>query len=119
MPQLADDYYLNLVDWGANNTIAVALGSSVYLWSATSARVTKLCDVGPDDDVTAVAWAPHGNAVAVGTNSGRLLLWDAHACAPVRALQSHASRVGVIAWSAAALASGSRDRSILLQARLV
>ncbi len=30
-PEIKDDYYLNLLDWGANNILAVALGGSCYL----------------------------------------------------------------------------------------
>ena len=33
-PDLMDDYYLNLLDWGANNTLAVALGQTVYVLNA-------------------------------------------------------------------------------------
>ncbi len=38
-PSLQDDYYLNLVDWGHLNVLAVALGASVYMWSAHTAKV--------------------------------------------------------------------------------
>ena len=56
-PTLADDYYLNLLAWSAQNVIAVALGSCTYLWNATTGSVTKLCDlIDEDDSVTAVAW---------------------------------------------------------------
>lgn len=37
-PNLADDFYLNLVDWSGANTLAVGLGSCVYLWSACTSR---------------------------------------------------------------------------------
>lgn len=33
-PDIIDDYYLNLMDWGTNNILAAALGSHVYLWNA-------------------------------------------------------------------------------------
>lgn len=33
-PDIVDDYYLNLMDWGSNNILAAALGSHVYLWNA-------------------------------------------------------------------------------------
>ena len=46
-PALQDDYYLNLVDWSNDNTLAVGLGSCVYLWSASTSKVTKLYDLGP------------------------------------------------------------------------
>ena len=45
-PALQDDYYLNLVDWSSQNTLAVGLGSCVYLWSASTSKVTKLYDLG-------------------------------------------------------------------------
>ena len=45
-PALQDDYYLNLLDWSSQNTLAVGLGSCVYLWSASNSKVTKLHDLG-------------------------------------------------------------------------
>lgn len=38
-PELQDDFYLNLVDWSAQNVLAVGLGSCVYLWSACTSQV--------------------------------------------------------------------------------
>jgi cell division cycle 20-like protein 1 (cofactor of APC complex) len=51
-----DDFYLNLLDWGSQNVLAVGLGSCVYLWSATSSTVNKLCDVAPYDAITSLKW---------------------------------------------------------------
>ena len=45
-PALKDDYYLNLVDWSELNDLVVGLSSCVYIWSATSSKVTKLYDLG-------------------------------------------------------------------------
>jgi cell division cycle 20-like protein 1, cofactor of APC complex len=50
--------------------LAVGLGSCVYLWSATTSKVTKLYDLGLTDSVTSVSWCNRGNLLAVGTNSG-------------------------------------------------
>jgi hypothetical protein len=41
-PSLQDDYYLNLVDWSHANILSVALGSSVYLWSACTSKVPRV-----------------------------------------------------------------------------
>lgn len=41
-PFLQDDYYLNLVDWGPHNILAVALGGAVFLWSTYTSKVTLL-----------------------------------------------------------------------------
>lgn len=38
-PALADDFYLNLLDWSAQNLLAVGLDSCVYLWSAHTSKV--------------------------------------------------------------------------------
>jgi cell division cycle 20-like protein 1 (cofactor of APC complex) len=54
-PELADDFYLNLVDWGSQNILGVGLGSCVYMWNSASGRVTKLCEL-TDDSVTSVSW---------------------------------------------------------------
>ena len=45
-PQLQDDFYLNLIDWGASNILGVGLGSCIYLWNAETSKVTKLYDLG-------------------------------------------------------------------------
>lgn len=77
-PSLEDDFYLNLVDWSSNNNLAVGLGTAVYIWSASSQRVSKLCEVSdPDNDaITSVTWAQQGTHLAVGTHSGYTQIWD-------------------------------------------
>jgi WD40 repeat protein len=58
-PELADDYYLNLVDWSSSNVLGVGLGSSVYTWSAQTSEVKKLCDLAesdPPDSITSINW---------------------------------------------------------------
>jgi cell division cycle 20-like protein 1 (cofactor of APC complex) len=112
-PLLADDFYLNLVDWSAGNTLAVGLGACVYLWSACTCNVTKLADLAPGDHVTSVSWTQRGTYLAVGTGGGEVQLWDAAQARRVRTLGGHRGRVGSLAWSASTLASGSRDRTIL------
>ena len=53
-----DDFYLNLVDWSSQNVLSVGLGACVYLWSACTSQVTKLCDLTTENDtVTSVSWA--------------------------------------------------------------
>lgn len=41
-PALQDDFYLNLVDWSAQNVLAVGLGNCVYLWNACSSKASVL-----------------------------------------------------------------------------
>ena len=123
-PALQDDFYLNLVDWSSQNVLAVGLASCVYLWSACTSKVTKLCDLSEqesagnnnaEDMVTSVSWAQRGTHLAVGTNRGQIQLWDTIKCQKVRDMAGHHARVGTLAWSGPTLASGSRDRFIYLR----
>ncbi|KAK9918836.1 hypothetical protein WJX75_007401 [Coccomyxa subellipsoidea] len=115
-PQLQDDFYLNLVDWSSQNVLAVGLGTCVYLWSACTSKVTKLCEfpAGPGgDSVCSVSWSQRGTYLSVGTNSGLVQIWDVAKVKMVRAMPGHRGRVGTMAWSSHLLSSGSRDRNIL------
>ncbi|GMN41477.1 hypothetical protein TIFTF001_010693 [Ficus carica] len=112
-PSLQDDFYLNLVDWSSQNVLAVGLGTCVYLWSAANSKVTKLCDLGPNDGICSVQWTREGSYIAVGTNLGQVQVWDGTQCKKVRTMGGHQTRTGVLAWNSRTLASGSRDRNIL------
>ena len=76
-PDLLDDFYLNLLDWGSGNFLAIALGNLVYLWNAMNGDVSVLVavedDVGP---VTSVRWAPDGRHLAVGFTNSHVQIWD-------------------------------------------
>lgn len=113
-PELQDDFYLNLVDWSSQNVLSVGLGSCVYLWSACTSQVTRLCDLSTEaNSVTSVSWNERGNLVAVGTHHGYVQIWDVGANKQVSKLLGHSARVGALAWSGDVLSSGSRDRMIL------
>ena len=115
-PELQDDFYLNLVDWSSQNVLSVGLGTSVYLWSACTSQVTRLCDLSQDgDSVTSVSWSDRvsGNLVAVGTHKGYVQIWDVAANKKINTLEGHTARVGALAWNGDILSSGSRDRLIL------
>uniref|UniRef100_A0A671LR61 Fizzy-related protein homolog n=1 Tax=Sinocyclocheilus anshuiensis TaxID=1608454 RepID=A0A671LR61_9TELE len=113
-PELQDDFYLNLVDWSAGNLLSVGLGACVYLWSACTSQVTRLCDLSVDDDsVTSVCWNERGSLVAVGTHKGFVQIWDAAGGRKLTSLEGHSARIGALAWNGEQLSSGSRDRVIL------
>ena len=114
-PQLADDFYLNLVDWSSSNTLAVGLGSCVYLWSACTSKVTRLVDLGEDMAVCSVSWSQRGHYLSVGVDNGDVQIWDAIKCRKLRTMQGHRQRVGCINWSHHVMATGSRDRNILMR----
>jgi len=77
-PDLVDDYYLNIMDWGASNLLAIALSQTLYLWNAANGEIIELMSVSePDDYITSVSFVPEtGSILAVGTASAETQLWD-------------------------------------------
>lgn len=64
---------LNLLDWSVNNHLAVALGSNVYLWNASTGDITPLLQLdNPEEYVGAVSWVAEGNILGVGTSGGEV-----------------------------------------------
>lgn len=112
-PALQDDFYLNLIDWGAQNFLAVGLSSNVYLWNGNNSKVTKLCDLGLSDTVTSVGWSMKGPIFSLGTNNGELHLWDLNKMKRIRTMEGHEDRIASIAWNNEIVSTGSRDKSIL------
>ncbi|XP_066374111.1 uncharacterized protein [Miscanthus floridulus] len=102
VPALQDGFYLNLVDWSSHNVLAVWLGNCVYLWNACSSKVTKLCDLGVDDNVCSVGWAQRGTHLAIGTNQGKVqnINWESYARGAVYALQNNGIVVQVLQFTA-------------------
>ncbi|CAK4031616.1 related to anaphase promoting complex, Cdc20, Cdh1, and Ama1 subunits [Lecanosticta acicola] len=111
-PDLADDFYLNLVDWGSNDILAVGLGPAVYLWNRDTGKVTTLCNL-ENDTVTSVSWIQRGTHLAIGTSKGLLHIWDTDKQKRLRTMTGHSSRISSLAWNSHILSTGSRDRNIL------
>ena len=62
---------LNLLDWSANNHVALSLNNSVYLWNAGNGSITQLLELeNPDEYVSSVSWIKEGNILAVGNSIG-------------------------------------------------
>jgi cell division cycle 20, cofactor of APC complex len=122
-PQLRDDYYLNLVSWGDNNILAVALDRVVYLYHTDTGAIQEIKACTESSDyVTSVAWirsasgselTSDSNKLAVGTFRSSVQVWDTTTATKVRSLSGHSDRIGALAWNGVTLTSGSRDGRIL------
>lgn len=113
-PGIIDDYYLNLLDWSAQNFVGVALGSSVYVWNASTGESTKLFTLdGAHSYVASIAFSASGQYMAIGTHDHLVRIYDLAAEKMVRSLRGHTARVCSLAWNDRFLSSGSRDTTIL------
>jgi len=116
-PELLDDYYLNLLDWGVAG-LAIGLGPSVYLWNPATAAASMLYSTtAPDDHITSLSWIKEGGGyLAIGTAGADVLLWDVEKNKQVRRMTGHSARVSSLDWNGAQghiLSSGSRDSTIV------
>ena len=113
-PGILDDYYLNLLDWGSANVLAIGIGYTVYLWDASNGYTSEMVTV--DDEtgpITSVSWAPDGRNIAVGLNNSEVQLWDIVSEKQLRTLRGgHRQRVGSLAWNNHILTTGGRDGRI-------
>ncbi|TIB92852.1 WD40 repeat-like protein [Wallemia mellicola] len=120
-PELADDYYLNLLDWSSTNILAVALASTVYIWMAETGQVMTLCNVrelehaDPEESVSSLNWTNKGSQLAIGLRTGAVQIWDVPSGKLLRVMSGHHNRTGTLSWSNHMLASGSRDKSVLIR----
>lgn len=79
-PGLLDDYYTNVLDWGDRNIIAIGLGTTVYLWDASTKTTSELVTVDEEDGpITSLSWASNGCNLAVGLSNSQVQIWNAEA----------------------------------------
>lgn len=108
-PGMLDDYYLNLLDWGSGNQVAIGLERNVYVWSADTGTVNCLLETSPDTYVSSVKWSGDGAYVGVGLGTGEVQIWDVEEGTKLRSMFGHDSRVGVMGWSKHTLSTGARS----------
>ncbi|XP_023261891.1 cell division cycle protein 20 homolog B isoform X3 [Seriola lalandi dorsalis] len=113
-PSLQNDYYTNVLDCSCNGMIALALGSSVYLWNSETRALVGYLDPSPQtgrvrrhQSVSSLCWSRDGRALCIGTRRGEIQLWDVEKKQNMRCLPSHLSVVGALSWKHQLLSSGS------------
>ncbi|WVZ90577.1 hypothetical protein U9M48_036868 [Paspalum notatum var. saurae] len=86
-PRARSRYYLNLLDWGSSNVLSIGLGSTVYLWDASSGSTTELVTIDK-------GYAPHWRHIAICLNSSDVQLRDSILDRLLRTLRGvHESRL--------------------------
>lgn len=114
-PNLKDDFYLHLLDWSSTDLLAVGLDKSLYIWEGKSSNVNLLTTL-EDEHLTSVSWMKNGNTLLIGSNTGKIYLWDVESNKCITSFHHHSERVGILAkmnTNEYTFSSGSQDRSIL------
>ncbi|XP_049723561.1 cell division cycle protein 20 homolog B [Elephas maximus indicus] len=105
---LRNDYYLNILDWNFQNLVAIALGSSVYIWNGENSKIENIDLSLTCNYISSVSWIKEGTCLAVGTSEGEVQLWDVVTKNQLRNMLGHLSVVGALSWNHCFLSSGSR-----------
>ena len=118
-PNLVDDYYLNLLEWGKANLLAVALGPDIYLWNAETCETSLLMSTIKDNtpilednahNITSLSWMNNGICLGLGLPNGTIELWDVVKGSKIREMKGHSDRISSLAWNIYNISSGSKDK---------
>ncbi|XP_041854680.1 cell division cycle 20.3, cofactor of APC complex-like [Melanotaenia boesemani] len=114
-PSMLNDYYTNLLDCSCNGMVALALGSSVYLWNSETHSLVGHLEPSPDPGrrhfenqaISCLCWSRDGRALCIGNRLGEIQLWDVDHKQNMRYLRSQDSVVAALSWKQHLLSSGS------------
>ena len=62
-----------------------------------------------------MSWSERGSHLCVGNRVGEIEIWDVNQSKKVRTIPGHTNRVGSCSWNGSLIATGSRDRSIMIR----
>ena len=124
-PNLVDDYYLNLLEWGAKDILAVALGPEIYLWNSETSETSLLMSIIKEENqnesnsllnnnsvITSLSWMNNGVGMGIGLPTGVLELWDVNKSSKIREIDAHSDRISSLAWNGYIVTTGSKDKVI-------
>ncbi|XP_030594369.1 cell division cycle protein 20 homolog B-like isoform X2 [Archocentrus centrarchus] len=112
-PSLLNDYYTNLLDCSCNGMVALALGSTVYIWNSETRALVGHLDPSPQpgcqyrQSISSLCWSRDGRALSIATRRGEIQLWDVEHKQRMRFLLSHLTVVRALSWKQQLLSSGS------------
>jgi WD40 repeat protein len=101
-PDVLDEFPSQLIDFSRRNQLAVALGTTIYLWDDDN--VNQLMEA--DAPITALCWVDDHLAISA---RGEVELWDVSSAAIVRAMVPHTERCAAMAFRSHRLATGGAD----------
>lgn len=113
-PNLVDDFYLNLLDWGKFN-LAVALSNEIYIWNSDTQQTFKLMSISENENyennISSINWMNNGIVLGIGLPNGNIQLWDSNKIQLIREIKNaHQERVTCLSWNGYNLSSGSKDK---------
>lgn len=109
VPNLADDFYTNLISWSKEN-IAYGVCNKLYLFNFHKSTNEIVYEY-PNKSITSVFYNEDGTKISVGCSQGKVDVIDL-VTLKNKQYKIHRSRVGVIEWNKNTFYTGSRDKTI-------
>ncbi|XP_045822372.1 cell division cycle 20.2, cofactor of APC complex-like [Trifolium pratense] len=115
VPQLRDDFRLDLLDWSKKNVVSVAMDTRVLLLNPSKKSDEKIVGDDYEEGVfTSVCWSPDGRYITIGLDNSTVQIWDAFLPRKVRVLRDgHSGIEGSLAWNGPILTTGGTDGRIV------
>jgi cell division cycle protein 20 (cofactor of APC complex) len=109
VPNLVDDFYLNVLDWSNNGVIGIGLTNEMYLLDYARLTSSLLFTLNPEIYISSVSWGSNGQFLSAGLSNGSIQIWDVEKQKLIRTLRSHEHRVISLAWNSHMLSSGAHS----------
>jgi WD40 repeat protein len=107
-------HYTYDLSWSSTRVATASRDGTIQIWDPlTRGPAPVSLDLRPYDFPFGLSWSPDGTMLAVGTKTGKVLIYRPPDNIPYRTLLGHASDVNNVAWSPKGdkLASVSDDRT--------
>ncbi|GAU29595.1 hypothetical protein TSUD_164430 [Trifolium subterraneum] len=90
IPDILEDFCLNLLDWSCSNVLSVALQNEVYFLNGSDGTPSAVLKFEVDLP-TSVSWAPDGRQLAVVSTNSQSTRW-------LHKFDEHTAAVKALAW---------------------
>ena len=111
-PNLLDNFYLNLLDWGSKNILSVALSNEVYLLNTETFQTQLLMSLPENINITSLSWINSGTVLSIGNIYGEIQLYDTIKLEKIRTMTGNYGRISSLNWNNYILSSGGKDQKI-------
>ncbi|SBT76095.1 cell division cycle protein 20 homolog, putative [Plasmodium ovale] len=116
-PKLADDFYLNLLDWSKRNIIAVGRDTTIINCDIRSKENSYTQLTQHKSEICGLQWNFNGNQLASGSNDNSIYIWEKYTNNSLFHFTKHKAAVKAISWcphknNLLASGGGSTDKKI-------
>ena len=112
-PGLENDFYLNQLDVAKNDLLSAALGGKVYILNLTNDTKPICLNYKFESKVTSLSFSNCCSFLSIGTDKGRVSIWDTLTQKLVHEFDTIQSKIGCMNWNSNLLTCGYKKGNIV------